>query len=130
MENPRAKLRRLMELYEPAVPRVEVAYCRYERGPDGGLPAMKPTDLWGVWPNGWKPRPMCQNRNPDHISAPAGSDTGTQGSGRGDSSAERALWPYALGEDICVALERELGEAGRPSGIVPVRLGQPRLEMF
>jgi len=39
---------------------------------------MKPTDLFNNCFE-WTPRPMCWNGNTDHISAPRGSKTGTQG---------------------------------------------------
>lgn len=98
MENPRAKLRRLMEIHHPDVPRVEISYCRY------GDTAMKPTDLWGWWPATWKPRPMCNPGNPDH--APGARSTSGPGSTQGKTdAAARAAVPYALSLDFCLAVE-------------------------
>jgi hypothetical protein len=72
MENPRAKLRRLMP---DGIDRVTVTYCQY------GEPYMKPTDLWGGFPPSWSPRPMCRPKSPCHASAARGSRTGIQGEG-------------------------------------------------
>jgi hypothetical protein len=94
MENPRGMLRKL-----PCVrglPRVTVAYCQY------GENRMKPTDLWGKFPQGWYPRPMCRPKDPCHASAPRGAKTGTQGI---KGAAERAVVPYALSLELCLAME-------------------------
>jgi len=88
MENPRALLRKRPFVQD--LDRVTVAYCRY------GHDRMKPTDLFGVLPVGFEPQ-MCQNGNPDHIAAPRGSRTGTQGP---QTAAERAIVPPALALDI------------------------------
>jgi hypothetical protein len=89
IENPRAKLR-VMPLML-ALPRRTVWYCQY------GLPVAKPTDLWGTVP-GWTPRPECANGRPDHIAAPRGSRTGTQG--KYNDPALRAKVPYHLSEEV------------------------------
>ena len=94
IENPRGVLRKLPCV--AGLPRVTVTYCRY------GDIRMKPTDLWGNVPN-WKPRPMCHNGNPDHEAAPRGAKTGTQGI---KGSAERAVVPWALWEEILMAIEK------------------------
>jgi hypothetical protein len=73
IENPRAKLRRLMP---DTLDRVTVTYCQY------GEPYMKPTDLWGGFPPSWWPRPPCSPRSPCHASAARGSKTGIQGNVR------------------------------------------------
>lgn len=94
MENPRGVLRKL-----PAVsglPRETVTYCQY------GDSRMKPTDLWGKFPEGWKPRSMCKNGAPCHEAAPRGARTGTQGI---KGAAERAIVPIELGRDIYAALK-------------------------
>jgi hypothetical protein len=96
IENPRAMLRRLNLI--PAVP-VTVWYCRY------GEDRAKPTDLWGGFPPSWVPQPQCHNGHPDHIRAPRGSRTGTQG---GLSAAERAKIPFALAESIRIAAELDM----------------------
>jgi hypothetical protein len=97
MENPRGMLRKL-----PCVrglPRVTVTYCQY------GETRMKPTDLWGHFPTGWRPRPMCHPKDPCHESAPRGARTGTQGI---KGAAERAVVPYALSLELCLAMEEML----------------------
>ena len=70
MENPRGKLRKLNVV--DGLHRNTVTYCQY------GDTRMKPTDIWTNNLN-WKPRPMCKNGMPCHVSAPRGSQTGTQG---------------------------------------------------
>ena len=78
IENPRGKLRKL-GLFDGIAERTTVTYCQY------GDTRMKPTDIWtnnlqSVFnPNGWKPKPICKNGDPCHVSAPRGSQTGTQG---------------------------------------------------
>tara|TARA_R110002049_G_C8905463_1_gene541963 strand:- start:13 stop:660 length:648 start_codon:yes stop_codon:yes gene_type:complete len=78
IENPRGKLRKL-GLFDGIAERTTVTYCQY------GDTRMKPTDIWtnnlhNVFnPNGWKPKPICKNGDPCHVSAPRGSQTGTQG---------------------------------------------------
>jgi len=88
MENPRALLRKRPFVQD--LDRVTVAYCRY------GHDRMKPTDLFGVLPVGFEPQ-MCKNGHTDHIAAPRGSRTGTQGP---QTAAERAIVPPALALDI------------------------------
>ena len=70
MENPRGKLRKLNVV--DGLHRNTVTYCQY------GDTRMKPTDIWTNNLD-WKPRPMCKNGMPCHVSAPRGSQTGTQG---------------------------------------------------
>jgi hypothetical protein len=89
IENPRGLLRKmgLMEHLQMTT----ITYCRY------GEDRMKPTDLWGRWPESWKPRAMCRNGgwgqveidgvewcvdedgDPCHVVARRGMATGTQG---------------------------------------------------
>lgn len=76
IENPRGMLRK-MEWLDAWVKqnggvRHTVTYCQY------GDTRMKPTDIWTNCLQ-WKPRPICSNGSPCHISAPRGSRTGTQG---------------------------------------------------
>ena len=94
IENPRGVLRKLPCV--AGLPRTTVCYCRY------GDTKMKPTDLFGVVPN-WIPRPMCKNGSSDHIAAPRGSKTGTQGI---KGAAERAIVPWKLWEEILEAIEK------------------------
>lgn len=92
MENPRGLLRKRPFVQD--LDRVTVAYCRY------GFPQMKPTDLFGVLPVGFEPQ-MCKNGHDDHIRAPRGSRTGTQGP---QTAKERAIVPTAL----ALAIGREI----------------------
>jgi hypothetical protein len=102
IENPRGRLRSLDLL--AGIPRRTVWYCRL------GLERAKPTDLWGVFPPGLELPPECRNGNPDHIAAPRGSRTGTQG---GVSTEEAGRIPPQLAERFRVALEQERGRRGR-----------------
>lgn len=100
IENPRARLRTLHNLMPPyESERRTVWYCRM------GERVAKPTDLWGGFPKSLRLPDGCHNGNPDHIAAPRGSRTGTQGP---SSAAERAKIPYGLGLTICLAAERDL----------------------
>lgn len=98
IENPVGKLRvlGLMDGFEHAT----VSYCRYGAG------YMKPTDLWGRFPPSFVPRPRCSPGNPDHDPSPRGSKHGVQGFSSGDP--RRALVPYELSLDLCLACERDL----------------------
>jgi len=98
MENPRGMLRKQSVVAD--LPRRTVTYCQY------GAPNQKPTGLWG-YVEDWQPRAMCSPGNDCHNSARRGSDTGTQGMGGGGKrgAKKRSMIPYALGEEICVALE-------------------------
>ena len=92
IENPVGILRKLPILNHLA--HHKITYCKY------GEDRMKPTDLWGKFPDSWKPRPECKNRSnragtvilpdgrefvlgddgePCHIVARRGMSTGTQG---------------------------------------------------
>jgi hypothetical protein len=97
IENPRARLRTLPFL-RGAPERRTVTYCRL------GESRMKPTDLWGGFPPSLILPPMCHNGNQDHVSAPRGSYTGTQGM----DSAESAKVPRALSMLVCDAIEMDL----------------------
>ena len=92
VENPRARLRTL-ELMA-GIPRVTVTYCQY------GEARMKPTDLWGRFPAGWRPRPACRNGDPCHVAAPRGSTTGTQGTHKADAGKI----PYQLSQELMEAM--------------------------
>lgn len=99
IENPRARLRTLGLL--DGMERRQVSYCRL------GEARMKPTDLWlGGCQNAWEyltlPE-MCHNGNRDHIPAPRGSRTGTQGGVDGITSAKI---PIALSRLVADAVEQ------------------------
>jgi hypothetical protein len=85
IENPRGKLRKAP--FMEALPLCHtVTYCQY------GDTRMKPTDIW-TNNFGWKPKKACANGDPCHVSAPRGSQTGTQGL-KGDY--ERSKVPHEL----------------------------------
>lgn len=98
LENPRGMMRKMEALQR--YPRTTVTYCQY------GESRMKPTDLWGKWPSTWTPRPPCKRGDSCHEAAPRGSPTGTQGI---KGSAPRALIPYELSLEVCLAVEQALG---------------------
>lgn len=102
IENPRAKMRRIMEEYYPSFARNirTVTYCQL------GRERMKPTDLWA---NHWLPSltlpAPCRNGDPCHVRAPRGSTTGTQGD---PDRAAKAEIPYRLSELVAIAAERDI----------------------
>jgi hypothetical protein len=100
IENPRAKLRKLPVM--DGIERRTVTYCQY------GHRTMKPTDLWGGFPPTLELHPICKNGAPCHDPAPRGSKQGVQGIA---TSADRALVPYALSEQVCIACEEYLAGA-------------------
>lgn len=85
MENPRAMLRKII-----GMPQGTVTYCQY------GDNRMKPTDLWGIHPDGFEYK-SCSNGADCHQSASRGSKTGTQGI---ESSKDRARVPYGLSKAV------------------------------
>ena len=97
IENPRCVLRKLGILDKHT--RQTITYCQY------GENRMKPTDIW-TNSEAWEPREMCKNGSPCHEAAPRGSKTGTQGI---KNSALRALIPYELSLEMCLACEKEIG---------------------
>lgn len=70
IENPRGGMRKMEWMQD--LPRYTVTYCKY------GDDRMKPTDIWTNHPNP-KFLPPSKNGDPDHVKAPRGSRTGTQG---------------------------------------------------
>jgi|10_taG_2_1085330.scaffolds.fasta_scaffold29118_4 site-specific DNA-cytosine methylase len=97
IENPRGLLRKLDIIPNKYIN--TVTYCQYTRGNE--LPRMKPTDIWTNLKS-WKPRKMCKNGDPCHISAPRGSRTGTQGL---KSSYERSRIPAQLCLELLKTIE-------------------------
>lgn len=92
IENPRGGMRKMEWMYD--LPRYTVTYCKY------GEERMKPTDIWTNHPDP-KFLPPSKNGDPDHIPAPRGARTGTQGL---KGSVERSKIPALLCEhivDIC-----------------------------
>ena len=92
LENPRAKLRKLL----PEKPRATVWYCQY------GERRAKPTDIWTNLPLSF--RPPCHNGAKDHDAAPRGCAVGGT-MDKDTSAAERARIPYALSLSICEQME-------------------------
>lgn len=92
VENPRGKLRKLpvATFFEK---RHTVTYCQY------GDKRMKPTDIWTNSEN-WKPRSMCKNGDNCHVSAPRGSQTGTQGMA---NTYEKSKIPEQLCKEILIS---------------------------
>ena len=70
IENPRGGLRKMSFMQD--IPRYTVTYCQY------GDNRMKPTDIWTNHPSPHFKLP-CKNGDSCHVSAPRGSQTGTQG---------------------------------------------------
>ena len=104
IENPRGKLRKLSFMQK--IPRATVTYCQY------GDTRMKPTDIWTNHLSsndlfgdnklqGWLPRSMCKNGDTCHVSAPRGSQTGTQGL---KGNYERSKVPYELCKEILLSI--------------------------
>lgn len=85
MENPRGKMRKMDVVQD--WPIYTVTYCQY------GDTRMKPTDIWTNHPSP-NFREMCKNGDPCHVSAPRGSQTGTQGI---KGSVARSIIP----EELC-----------------------------
>ncbi|MES2200722.1 MAG: hypothetical protein V4498_00560, partial [candidate division FCPU426 bacterium] len=94
MENPRGKMRKMPQM--EGRERRTVTYCQY------GEKRMKPTDLWGRFPEGLVLKEPCSNGAPCHISAPRGSRDSTQGM----DSADSAKIPKALSLAVCKAAEK------------------------
>ncbi len=105
IENPRGKMRRIVEKYWPDVHRYETGWCPYHGERDTGPRRKKPTDLFGRMPPGWKPRPLCANGDPCHIAAVRGSTTGTQGM----DLMDKGMIPYEFSKEICLVLETGRG---------------------
>ena len=99
IENPRALMRKMPEL--AGVECKTITHCQY-----GDPRRMKPTDLFGVFPEGFDAR-ACRNGDPCHEAAPRGARTGTQGL----SSEDSAMLPPLLGVELLAAMEVELSEA-------------------
>ena len=123
LENPRGLLRKLpiMVPYE----RRTVTFCQY------GDDRMKPTDLWGIFPENLRLKPTCRNGDDCHVEAPRGSQTGTQGrksiaqavstEGAEGVYAYGGFIPFELSKAVLIAIE----EADQ--GVEPKSELQPRL---
>lgn len=98
IENPRGGLRKMSWMQE--LPRYTVTYCKY------GEERMKPTDIWTNHPDP-KFLPPSKNGDPDHIPAPRGARTGTQGL---KGAIERSKIPPLLCEHIVDICEEHIDE--------------------
>jgi len=94
IENPRGVLRKMA--FMDGLHKKTITYCQY------GDTRMKPTDIWTNLES-WKPKPMCKNGDPCHVSAPIGSRTGTQGL---KGAKERGIIPKNLFYEIFEAIEK------------------------
>jgi len=101
IENPRGKMRKSPIFKTINHRRETITYCQYTSGDE--LPRMKPTDIW-TNDFGWTPRVMCKNGDPCHVSAPRGSQSGTQGL---KGNHERSKIPRDLCEVIIMSAEEE-----------------------
>lgn len=117
MENPSGAMKRL-EMLE-GITSTTITHCKY------GKHYQKRTDLWGEWPDTWRPIPSCTGHprhgtvkmpngmefvldadgKPCHELSRRGMKTGVQGL---KDSATRALIPYPLSLSVCLALEEAL----------------------
>lgn len=95
IENPQGGLK-TMKFMKPLGSPITITYCQY------GDTRMKPTNLWGKWPQEWQPRPPCKNGAACHEAAPRGSRTGTQGL---QGAKERGMIPSQLSSTIIQACE-------------------------
>ena len=95
IENPRGKMRKVDVMQ--SLPMYTVTYCQY------GDTRMKPTDIWTNHPDP-QFKPACKNGMLCHVSAPRGSQTGTQGL---KNSILRSMIPDELCEHI-VKISEEL----------------------
>ena len=94
LENPRAMLRTII-----GNPPVTVFYAQY------GEDRLKPTDIWGRHPEGFKEIQIKDKSLLDYTPAPRGSRNGTQGLNGADV---RAKIPYQLSECICMLCEKKI----------------------
>ena len=89
VENPTARMVWFMTDY----PRYNISYCKY------GFDRMKPTTIWSNI-EGFVPKKCKKKDNCNHIKAPRGSKTGTQGIPRNE---RYKIPPELISELICLA---------------------------
>jgi hypothetical protein len=105
IENPRGILRKLNLFGSiPGIQLHTIWQCQY--GYIHGIKRAKPTDIW-TNSKKWKPRPVCKNGSLecDHVRAPRGAKTGTQGL---PNNQIRSLIPFELCSEIKDAILEEL----------------------
>ncbi len=96
IENPRGLLRK-MPLMQNLL-RHTVTYCQY------GDTRMKPTDIW-TNNIAWKPKEVCKNGSPCHLSCPRGSHAGTVSL---PNSYERSKVPPHLCKEVLIAARKRI----------------------
>lgn len=103
MENPRGVLRKMRLMKR--LTRNTVWYCQY--GSTAGVKRAKPTDIFTYGLENWEPRPVCKNGNPecDHVRAPRGAKTGTQGI---KGNTLRSMIPKELCHELYEAVKTQL----------------------
>lgn len=120
VENPQAMMRKVVPSLRD-LPRATVTYCQY------GEARMKPTDIWGVFPESWVPK-RCDYGDPCHPYTPRGCKTvGTQAI---DGADKRAMIPKPLSLDFCLACERDFDGIGRGTPSVNLIHSSPTMEDF
>jgi hypothetical protein len=107
VENPRAMMRNVFPTVARDVglvgwERRTITHCQY-----GDVRRMKPTDLFGVFPDGFVAR-ACRNGDRCHVAAPRGARTGTQAL----SSVEAGMLPPLLGVELLRSCMAELVPVG------------------
>ena len=96
IENPRGGMRKASFMHDLNKYRHTITYCQY------GDFRMKPTDIWTNHPNP-NFKPPCKNGDSCHVSAPRGSQTGTQGI---KGARDRSRIPKGFCEHIVNICER------------------------
>jgi len=94
LENPTGMLRTII-----GNPPVQVYFAQY------GENRLKPTDIWGRHPKGFKDMQIRDRSLLEYEKAPRGSKTGTQGL---KNSADRAKIPYGLSLAVCELCEKQI----------------------
>lgn len=105
LENPTGVLRKFIEHDRPQFPKGHIiTQCTYDEE-NFPSPRQKPTVLWTniLEPNF---RPRCKRGDPCHVSAPAGSSTGTQGL----STEKKAELPLGLQMEFFKLTEKRIRE--------------------
>jgi hypothetical protein len=105
IENPRGVLRKL-NVFDGLkdVERITIWQCQY--GSIQDVKRAKPTDIW-TNSKTWIPKPVCKNGSTecDHVRAPRGAKSGTQGL---PNNQIRSLIPFELCNEIKDSIMRDL----------------------
>lgn len=112
IENPVGVLRKLPILSH--LERRYITYCQY------GFPFMKPTDLWGGFPETLILRPPCKKGDNCHLRAKRGlaEHKKLYREVFKETYNDRLAWarakvPYQLSLEVCLATERAINEGSR-----------------